>query len=98
MAATGKCCLRKQHKSFQVTGAQNGGTYDFRSRATDNVGNAGEWPDDPQTSTTVTTNPVATVLPFNPSILKPTAPITTSFMVNWVGVSGGSSPIASFDI
>jgi len=83
---------------FQITGAQNGVTYDFRARATDNVGNAGDWPDDPQASTTVTSGPVATVLPFNPSILGPTAPITTSFVVNWTGISGGGSPIISFDI
>jgi hypothetical protein len=75
--------------SFQVTGAQSGVTYDFRVRATDNVGNSAEWPDGPQTSTKVAANAVATVSPFNPSILKPTAPITTSFPVRWSLSAGG---------
>jgi hypothetical protein len=84
--------------SYQVTGAQNGVTYDFRARATDNVGNSAEWPDNPQTTTVVNTNAVATVLPFDPSILKPTAPVTTSFGVNWGGTAATSAPIASYDI
>lgn len=84
--------------SFQITGAESGVTYDFRIRATDNVGNSGNWPDTPQTGTTVLTTPQATVLPFNPSILKPTAPITTSFMVNWGGTSVQSAPIANVEI
>jgi hypothetical protein len=81
---------------FQITGAQNGATYDFRIRATDNVGNSDEWPDNPQTSTSVITSASATVLPFHPNILKPTAPITTSFVVNWTSTAG--APIASYEI
>jgi hypothetical protein len=81
---------------LQITGAQEGATYDFRVRATDNVGNNGEWPDNPQTSTRVLANASATVLPFQPNILKPTAPITTSFFVNWTSTAG--APVASFEI
>jgi hypothetical protein len=84
--------------SFQITGAQSGVTYDFRLRATDNVGNSGEWPDFPQTSTTVVTGATATVRPFNPNILKPTAPVTTSFTVNWTGTAAAGTTIASYEI
>jgi hypothetical protein len=84
--------------SYQVTGAQNGVTYEFRIRATDNVGNGDEWPADPQASTMVNTNAVATVLPFVPSILKPSAPVTTSFGVNWTGTAAVDRPIVSYDI
>jgi hypothetical protein len=38
----------------------------------------------------------ATVLPFNPSILKSTAPVTTSFPVNWSVAAG--APVASVEI
>jgi hypothetical protein len=58
-------------------------------RATDNVGNGADWPDGPQVSTLIAENAVATVSPFNPSILKPTAPITTSFPVRWSLSAGG---------
>lgn len=87
-----------QLTSYQITGAESGVTYEFRIRATDNVGNSGDWPDNPQARTTILTTPQAIVLPFNPSILKPTAPITTSFMVNWEGTSVNSAPISTFEI
>ena len=83
---------------YQVTGAQNGVTYDFRLRATDNVGNSDEWPNDPQASTTISTFATATVLPFNPAILKPTAPVTTSFTVNWTGTAAVGVPITGYQI
>lgn len=83
---------------YQITGAQSGVTYDFRIRATDNVGNSAEWPDGPQTSTTVSSGAVAKILPFNPSILKPSAPIRTSFAVNWTGAAAPGAPITSYII
>jgi hypothetical protein len=81
---------------YQVTGAQSGVTYDFRVRATDTVGNSAEWPNNPQASTTVSAGAVATVQPFNPNILKPTATITTSFVVNWRGTPSPGVPITSY--
>lgn len=84
--------------AYQVTGAQNGVTYDFRIRATDAVGNGDEWPNDPQTFTTVTTNATATMVPFIPNILKPTAPVTSSFTVNWGGTAAAGVPITAYEI
>lgn len=75
--------------SYQVTGAQSGVTYDFRVRATDNVGNSAEWTDQPQASTQIAATAVATVSPFVPSILKPTAPVTNTFPVRWTLSAGG---------
>lgn len=74
--------------SFQFTGAQNGVTYEFRARARDRVGNVQPYPDTAQAQTTIVAYPVATVLRFEPSVLKPTAPITDSFTVNWTVNSG----------
>jgi len=84
--------------SYYVTGAQNGVTYEFRIRATDRAGNGDEWPNDPQTSTTITTNAVATMLAFNPNILKPTAPVTTSFTLNWSGTAAVGVPLTAYEV
>jgi hypothetical protein len=83
---------------YQVTGAENGKTYEARARATDNVGNTQEWSDTPQASTTVFAYPVSTVLPFNPPVLKPTAPVTTSFTVKWTGFNAPGTTITAYDI
>ena len=56
----------------QVTGAQANATYDFRVRATDNVGNVQDYPENPQATTTIRDYPESTVLPFQPPIVKPT--------------------------
>lgn len=74
--------------SFQFTGAQNSVTYEFRARARDKVGNVQPFPDVAQTRTTIVTYPVATIQPFEPPILKPTATITDSFTVNWTVIAG----------
>jgi hypothetical protein len=74
--------------SFQFTGGQNGVTYQFRARARDKVGNVQPFSDQAQAQTTVFLYPTATVLPFDPPILKPTAPITDTFMVNWAVNTG----------
>jgi hypothetical protein len=84
--------------SYQVTGAQNDFTYDFRVRATDNVGNSAEWPDQPQASTRIAANATATVLPFSPSILKPTSPVTTSFAVHWTTAAAPSIAVTAVEI
>jgi len=84
--------------AYQITGAQNGVTYDFRVRASDQVGNGNEWPDAPQASTTIAANAVATVAQFNPAILKPTDGVTTSFTVNWASSASASAPAVAYDI
>lgn len=84
--------------SYQITGAQNGVTYEFRLRATDGAGNSDEWPNTPQTFTTISANPVATAIPFNPGIIKPTAPVTTSFVLNWSVAAPAGVPVSSYDI
>jgi hypothetical protein len=71
--------------SYHVTGLSNGVTYYFRTRATDNVGNVQSWSDGPQAYTTAITAPLSLIQPFNPPVLKPTDPITDSFVVNWEG-------------
>lgn len=85
--------------NYLFTDAQEGVTYDFRVRAADALGNISTWSDDPQASTKViTTHATAQVTPFIPDILKPTAPITTSFAVNWVGFDRPEAPIATVEI
>ncbi|RIK44492.1 MAG: hypothetical protein DCC55_02175 [Chloroflexi bacterium] len=85
--------------SHQFTDAQTGVTYDFRVRATDLVGNISPWGDDPQASTKViTAYATSHVTPFTPNVLKPTAAVTTSFTVNWVGFDTPEAPIATFEI
>ena len=84
--------------SYQVTGAQANTTYDFRVRATDNAGNIQDFPESAQASTTVRTYPVAHVSAFSPPILKPTATITDSFIVNWSGYAASGTEIVSFRI
>ncbi|MBK8048002.1 MAG: fibronectin type III domain-containing protein [Anaerolineales bacterium] len=73
--------------SYQVTGAQNGQVWNFRAIATDNVGNTSAWPEVPQASTTINLFPQAYIVPFEPNVLKPTAPVTNSFVVAWYGTT-----------
>ncbi len=84
--------------SYQVTGAQDFATYSFRTRATDRVGNAGQWPDEAQATTTVFTKPVAKVNQFDPAVIKPTAPITDSFAVSWVGATPPGTSLTWFTV
>ncbi len=84
--------------SYHVTGAQNGVTYQGRIRAVDNVGNAQPWPSSPQVQTTVFAYAIADILPFNPNVIKPTAPITTSFNVAWTGFFAPGTSIVSYSI
>lgn len=81
------------------TGAQDGVTYDFRVRAADALGNTSLWNNEPQASTKViTAHATAQVTPFVPNVLKPTAAVTTSFPVNWVGFDTPEAPIATVEI
>jgi len=84
--------------SYHVTGLSSGVTYYFRARATDNVGNVQSWSDGAQTWTTIITEPISEIQPFNPPILKPTAPITDSFVVSWQGHTAPGSSITKYDI
>jgi hypothetical protein len=83
--------------SFQVTGAQQGQFYQFRARAVDNVGNVQPWPG-AQTETTIVLYPFSLIRPFNPPILKPTATVTDTFTVSWVGLAAPGQPIVHFDV
>jgi hypothetical protein len=78
--------------SFQFTGAQNGVTYQFRARAEDAVGNVQPYSDQAQSETTVFTHATATVQPFATTVLKPTAPVTDTFTVNWTFDAGPTTP------
>ena len=78
--------------SFQFTGGQNRTTYEFRARARDEVGNVQPFSDEAQTETTVFTHADATVLPFEPLILKPTAAVTETFSVEWSFDAGPTTP------
>ncbi|MGB3716061.1 MAG: fibronectin type III domain-containing protein, partial [Candidatus Promineifilaceae bacterium] len=84
--------------SYHVTGVQNGITYYFRARATDNVGNVQPWSANAQTQTTIILEPVSEILPFNPPVLKPTDPITDSFVVRWQGFTAPGTSITRYDV
>lgn len=85
--------------SHQLTGVQHDVTYDFRVRATDHAGNTDPWSDGPQASTTVrSAHATSHVTPFTPAILKPTAPVTTSFTVHWTGFAAPEAPIATYEL
>lgn len=84
--------------AYLFTNVQNGQTYGFRGRARDNLGNVGQYPATAQTQTTVTLLPQASVTPFNPSIITSTSPVTTSFIVNWIGSAPASAPITGYTI
>jgi len=84
--------------SHLFTGAIDGAIYEFRTRARDHAGNQGHFSDTPQASTTVDLKPHAIVSPFNPPILKPTAPITDSFTVHWTGYAVDGATINEYRI
>lgn len=83
--------------SAQFTGAQDGVTYEFRVRGTDHAGNQQSW-GGAQAWTTIVLHPVAVVLPFTPSILKPTDPITDSFVVEWAGFHTVGTTISAYQV
>lgn len=82
--------------SFLFTGAVDGAIYEFRTRARDHAGNEGHFPGTPQAMTTVDLRPHAIVDPFNPPILKPTAPVTDSFTVHWTGYAVDGATITEY--
>ncbi len=84
--------------SYQITGAQEFSTYEFRVQAIDNVGNVSPWPTSAQTYTVIFFRPVAAVDYFVPAVLKPTASITDRFTVNWIGLTPPGTTITQFTI
>lgn len=83
--------------SYTVTGAQNGQVYGFEVIATDNVGNTDPWPGIPQATTTIALFPQASMVPFNPNIVKPSTPTPTTFNASWTGTTS-AGVITQFEI
>lgn len=79
--------------SAQVTGAQNGSLYEFRARATDNVGNTQGWSSGAQAQTFVAFQPVAWVLPFSPNTTD-----QTTFTVEWTGLTAPGTTITDYKV
>ncbi len=80
--------------STQVSGAQDGVTYELRARATDNAGNVQPWPNDPQTHTTISTSgPVAWIVPFASGITQ-----ADQITVQWDGDSAPGTSISTYNI
>ncbi|MCB0046606.1 MAG: fibronectin type III domain-containing protein [Caldilineaceae bacterium] len=84
--------------SFQITGAQPDSVYDFRVRATDNVGNVQGFPESPQAVTTVRTYSVAQVQPFVPPVIKSDTPNPGAVLVSWTASSALRTTISSFEL
>lgn len=82
--------------SYLANGAQDGATYQFRARATDNVGNTQPWTD-VQAQTTVSLAPTSTITGFNPPIvlqIKSGPGPNDSFIVYWQGYTApGTGPL-----
>lgn len=85
--------------STTFTRGENGKTYEFRARGVDNVGNEQAW-GDPQAETTVWTEPLADIVPFNPPIYQKKAgpAVGDGFTVRWEGFAPPGSSIVAFDI
>jgi hypothetical protein len=78
-----------------VTGAEDGVTYELRARATDNAGNVQPWPE-AQTQTTISTSgPQAWILPFPGWSGKTVDPNIT---VQWTGNSSAGATIVGYDL
>jgi hypothetical protein len=71
--------------SILFQNAQNGVTYEFVARATDNVNNQQTPPTAPQAATTISLYPTSNMNPINPGVIKPTSPVTTSVNLSWIG-------------
>ena len=67
-------------------------------QAVDNVGNAQPWSSTAQASTTVFSQPVAVVQPFDPPIIKPTSPVTNVIPVRWVGFTAPGTTIVQVEL
>jgi hypothetical protein len=80
--------------SVQVSGAEDGKTYELRARATDNAGNVQSWSNSPQTQTTISTSgPVAWIVPFASPITR-----ADSITVQWQAESGPGTSISYYNV
>jgi hypothetical protein len=84
--------------SFQVTGAQFGELLEFRVRAVDNVGNIQPWSSNAQAATLVFNHPVAVVLPFDPTVIQSTSPVTNVIPVQWIGLFAPGTSIVRYTV
>jgi hypothetical protein len=84
--------------SFQITGAQPNVIYDFRVRATDNVGNVQNFPESPQASTTIREYSVAQVSPFVPAVVTSSTPNPGGVNVNWNVTEVPGTQVTSVEI
>ncbi|MFZ1768431.1 MAG: DNRLRE domain-containing protein [Caldilinea sp.] len=84
--------------SFQVTGSSFGDKFEFRVQAVDNAGNAQPWSPNAQAFTVIFDEPIAVVLRFNPSVIKPTSPITTVIPVSWSTFSAPGTTITEYEL
>lgn len=84
--------------SYQVTGGQQGDKYEFRVQAVDRAGNVQNWTPYAQATTTIFTYPVAGVEPFNPGLIKATAPVTSVIPVRWGAVTAPGTTITQYEI
>ena len=79
---------------------QNTVTYEFRARGVDNVGNVQPW-GDAQAQTTVFTDPLAYIIPFNapPIYQKLNGPeVGDGFTVSWDAITPPGTSISSFNL
>lgn len=83
---------------FQVTGSSFGDKFEFRVQAVDNAGNAQPWSPNAQAYTIVFDEPIASVLAFNPSVIKPTSPITTVIPVSWSAFYAPGTTITEYEL
>jgi hypothetical protein len=84
--------------SFTFTGGKDLAAYQFRARATDNVGNVQPFSDEAQAETVVMLTPLSIVLPFEPPILRHTDPVTDSFTVDWFGITVPEATITNYEV
>ena len=84
--------------SFTFQNAQNGLTYEFIARATDNVGNVQVQPSSAQAATTISLFPTANMNPVQPGIIKPTSPVTTSVNLSWIGNAVPGTTIVEYQV
>lgn len=84
--------------TFQITGAQSGDTFEFRVRATDQLGNVQSWPANAQTQTVVLLYPLVNLQPIAPPIITSQSPVTDSITLNWTGSTAPGSTLTQFQI
>jgi len=84
--------------SYQVTGGQLGDEFEFRVQAVDNVGNTQPWSANAQASTIIFDQPIAAIFDFDPTVIKPTSPVTSVIPVNWVAIAPPGSTITEVKI